>query len=126
MLSMAQKYSATTNGTQVGTLELAEGVFMSVNTDGNNGKFYANGEEWRIYQSNNPTVTIKVTSGELVSVKFQYTQSNGGTLVYDGSNVASAQEVKLSGSSASFTTASTTAGATNGQVRIKNVEIVYK
>lgn len=125
MIDMARKYSATTNGTQVGTLELATGVVMSVNTDGNNGKFYSNGEEWRLYQTNNPTVTITLTSGELVSVKFNYGTSNGGTLVYNSSNVASDQVVSLSGSSASFTMTSTT-GATNGQVKVKSVEIVYK
>ncbi|MBR5703098.1 MAG: hypothetical protein IKX45_02480 [Bacteroidales bacterium] len=125
MIDMARKYSATTNGTQVGTLELATGVVMSVNTDGNNGKFYSNGEEWRLYQTNNPTVTITLSSGELVSVKFNYGVSNGGTLVYNSSNVASDQVVSLSGSSASFTMTSTT-GATNGQVKVKSVEIVYK
>ena len=127
MSDMATKYSVTTNGTQVGTLELAAGVVMSVNTDGNNGKFYSNGAEWRLYQTNNPIVQISVPeSNQLVSVKFTYGQSNGGSLVdASGSTVASGSEVSLSGSTAKFSVTSTT-GATNGQVKMTAVTIIYK
>ena len=127
MSDMAKKYSATTNGTQVGSLELATGVVMSVNTDGNNGKFYSNGAEWRLYQTNSPIVQITVPeTNQLVSVKFTYTQSNGGTLVdASGANVASDSVVSVSGSTAKFSVASTT-GATNGQVKMTAVTVVYK
>lgn len=127
MSDMATKYSATTNGTQVGSLELATGVVMSVNTDGNNGKFYSNGAEWRLYQTNSPVVQISIPeSNQLVSVKFTYGQSNGGSLVdAAGSTVASDSVVNVSGSTAKFSVTSTT-GATNGQVKMTAVTVVYK
>ncbi len=125
-LTLKDKYGSTANGTQVGTIEIATGVVMSVNTDGNNGKFYDSGAEWRLYQTNNPTLTVAVgASNQLISVKFTYNQSNGGTLVFNGNNVASGEEVEVSGLSAAFTVASTT-GATNAQVKIKAVSVTYK
>lgn len=125
-LTLKDKYGSTANGTQVGTIEIATGVVMSVNTDGNNGKFYDSGAEWRLYQTNNPTLTVTVgASNQLISVKFTYNQSNGGTLVFNGNNVASGEEVEVSGLSAAFTVTSTT-GATNAQVKIKAVSVTYK
>lgn len=124
MLDMAKKYNATTNGTQVVSLELAEGIVMSVNKKGNNGKFYENGAEWRLYQGDSAQVTITATDHELVSVKFNYNQSNGGILKSDSGTVDSGKEVSVSGSSVTFSVASST-GKTNGQVKMKSVEITY-
>ena len=129
MLEWATNNNATTNQTQVTSIELTSGITMSVNGDGNNGKFYSNGAEWRLYQTNKAVVTISATGGkELVSVKFTYTVTNGGVLLDAlGAQVASGQvSACASGAtSAAYTVASTT-GATNGQVRISAVEVVYK
>ena len=41
------------NGTQEATLYSDAVLSISVNDDGNNGKVYGTGTEWRLYQSNN-------------------------------------------------------------------------
>ena len=117
--------SNTTNGTQVPTLYIDSVVTLSVNADGNNGKIYGSGTEWRLYQTNNPAVQLTVGSGyKLVRVKFTYTIANTGVLTFGGDEVASGAVVALTGSSATFNVGNN-GGATNGQVKITGIEVVY-
>ena len=117
--------SSTTNGTQVPTLNIDTVITMSVNPDGNNGKIYGSGTEWRLYQTNNPTITLAAASGyKLVQVKFTYTISNTAVLKFSGENVESGAVVTLTGSSVTFTVGNT-GSATNGQVKITGIEVVY-
>ncbi len=115
------------NGDQVVSLDLGQGVVMSVNKDGNNGKFYEGGAEWRLYQANKAVVTIAVPADKnLVSVKFTYGEKNGGVLQdAKGNNVTSGQKVSVTGISAAFSVKNT-GTATNGQVKITAVEVVYQ
>ena len=91
----------------------------------NTGKYYENGNNWRIYQNENPQVTVSVAEGyELVSVKVTYSVSNTGVLTLDGVNIESDQVVEASGSSIVFSVGNT-GTKTNGQARITNIEVVY-
>lgn len=117
--------SGTANGTQVPTLKLNDLLTLTVNPDGNNGKVYGSGTEWRLYQSNNPQIVLSIASGyKLVQVIVTYTNSNGGILSFGESTYASGDSIALSGSSATFGVKNT-GSATNGQVRITGITVVY-
>ena len=109
------------------TLYLSESVRMSTSGDPNCGAFFGTTtHDWRLYQQNNGDVTISVADGcELESVTLTYNTSNGGTL-FDGSSNQIKSKAKniVSGSSVTYTVGNT-GDATNGQVRITAVEIVY-
>lgn len=120
-----------TNGTAYSTISIdsvitakAEGTKVG-NYDLNTGKYYTDGQNWRIYQSENATLTISAASGySLVSVKVTYSVKNNGTLVYNSNNIASGTVVAASGSSIQFSLGNT-GSATNGQVRVTGIEVVY-
>lgn len=117
--------SGTVNGTQVPTLKLSDLLTLTVNPDGNNGKVYGSGTEWRLYQSNNPQVVLSIAAGyKLVQVIVTYTNSNNGILSFGESTYASGDSIALSGSSATFGVKNT-GSATNGQVRITGITVVY-
>ena len=91
----------------------------------NTGKYYINGENWRIYQNENPSVTITAAEGKtIVSVKITYAVKNTGTLTLDGTNIASGTVVEVNASSVTFSVGNT-GSATNGQAQITAIEVVY-
>lgn len=117
--------ASTPNQTQYKSLLVDSVITLSVNTDGNNGKMYGSGTEWRLYQSNNPSLVLSAAAGyKLVSVSFIYTIDKTGVLMQGDNQVASEQVVTLTGSSATFTVGNT-GTVTNGQVRIKGITVVY-
>ena len=111
--------SASATGTPVGSYGL------------NTGKYYNTGKGWRIYQNENPALTITATEGKtIVSVKITYTVSNEGVLTLNGNNVASDEVVNVNANSITFSVTSTGTKddgtpITNGQVRISAIEVVY-
>ena len=124
--SLASKYGWS-NGTKYSTYALDDVISVSASTSGNNGKYYTSDTTYRLYQADKGTVTFSAAEGyEIVSIKVTYKLSNGGTLVYNGTNVASNTLVEVGAESIQFSLASTTAGTTNGQVKITNVEVVYR
>ncbi len=89
----------------------------------NTGKYYENGENWRIYQSENATVTIKAAEGKTIaSVKITYASQNDGTLTQNGANVASDAVVTVNANSVTFGVGNTS-DKTNGQARISAIEV---
>jgi predicted small secreted protein len=108
-------YSADVTITAAGT---AVGDY-SLNT----GKYYENGENWRIYQTEKATVTIKAAEGKTIaSVKITYASQNDGTLTQNGANVASDAVVTVNANSVSFGVGNTS-DKTNGQARITAIEV---
>ena len=92
---------------------------------GNTGKYYTNGENWRLYQNESATLTISaVASYEIQTVKVTYTVDNTGVLTLDGSNVTSGTAYEVNAASVTFGVGNT-GSATNGQVRITAIEVVY-
>ena len=92
----------------------------------NTGKYYTSDSTWRIYQSESATLTIVAAEGYVIkSVKITYSSKNGGTLTFNGANVATGTAVTANASSVVLGTASTS-GATNGQVKITAIEVVYE
>lgn len=115
-----------TNGTKYTSVQ-KDDVTISVSGGGNSGKYYTSGTNWRLYQSESPTLTISVGNYELVSVKIEYESANTGVLTTDGSNLSSGQQVAFGAGihRASFSVGNT-GTSTNGQVRITKMTVVIK
>lgn len=89
------------NSTKYETVALDANVTATGSQNGDNSKYYSNGNDWRFYASTNPkgVVTISTTSGTLNSVTLTYS----GTFTYGGNSVTSGTAVNVSGTSAEFT-----------------------
>lgn len=113
------------NGTQEALLYSDEAISISVNDDGNNGKVYGTGTEWRLYQSNNAVVTVAATNATIKTVAFEFTVKNTAVLNFGGAAMTSNTAVNVNATSAQFVVANSGA-ATNGQVIIKSFTVVYE
>ena len=113
------------NGTQYPTIDMGNGITVTATEKGNTGKYYESGENWRLYQTDGDvTLVINSKSGNILSVRITYLNENTGTLVYDGTNIASDVVVYANSGLITFTLGNT-GSATNGQVRITAIEVVY-
>ena len=120
---------ATANGwtNESKYLEITVDANITITATGgtNTGKYYTSGTNWRLYQTENPTLTISATASyEIQTVKVTYTYSNAGVLTLDGSNVTSETECTINAESVTFGVGNT-GTATNGQVRVTAIEVVY-
>ena len=113
------------NGTQEATLYSDANLSISVNPDGNNGKVYGTGTEWRLYQTNSAVVTVQATNATIKTVAFEFTVKNTGILKFGDNVMESGTAVNVNAASAQFVVANSGA-ATNGQVIIKGFTVVYE
>ena len=121
------------NGTGYSDLYLDDYVTASVagtavgNYALNTGKYYTDGNTWRIYQSEGATLTIWVEKGVTIhSVKITYAVKNTGILLLDGEQIESDVVVEgIENSFVTFNVGATDSSKTNGQVQIKAIEVVY-
>lgn len=120
---------ASSNGwndsTKYTNMVLDENVSINVTGGANTGKYYANGHNWRIYQTESPKITVSANEATITSVKVTYSVSNNGVLKFGGSNVNSGTVIPCNDSSIEFNVGNTASG-TNGQVRITAIEVTYK
>ena len=92
----------------------------------NTGKYDTSGEQWRTYQTESPSITVTAKEGATIkSVKITYATKNTGTLTLNGTAVASGTSVTVNVSTITFSVGNT-GTATNGQVNITSIEIVYE
>ena len=91
------------NGTKELTLFNEDGLSISVNDKGNNGKIYDTGKEWRIYRSSDAVVTVALTSGVIKSVAFTFKYANAGTLLHGTDVMTSGTAVTVNAASTTFT-----------------------
>ena len=116
----------TTNGKQVSSMTMDDVITLSASTNGNNGKVYNNGTEWRLYQTNNGTMTVSSKAGYVIeSITVTFTVSNKGALLYNSTAVTSGKAVAVSGSSVKFTLGNT-GTAKNGLIKITAISVTYK
>ena len=130
----AAEYAAAngwTNGTLYESAVLADGA--TIVTSGpavgsynlNTGKYYTGDSTWRIYQTENATLTITAAEGKTIaSVKVTYLTKNTGILSLDGTQIESDTVVTVNGASITFGVENS-GTATNGQVKITAIEIIY-
>ena len=109
---------------QYTTIKIDENITVTSTDAGNTGKYYTNGENWRLYQSNSSQVTITANGKTIISVKITYTVSNNGVLTFNNSNIASDTVFDVNAESITFGVGNT-GTATNGQVRITAIEVIY-
>ena len=107
------------------SLQIDANVKATVAGKDNSGKYYNSGTDWRLYQSENATITISTTVGELKSVKFTFTNSSDGTLLYGSTKLTSGNAVEVSGTSATFSVSDTNEDENKGQIRFTAIEVVY-
>ncbi len=113
------------NGTKYPTISLDDYVEATASGSTNTGKYYTSGNEWRIYQTETPTITLTAKNGAtLLSIKITYNISNSGVLVFNSNNITSATTIDVSGTSVQFGVGNT-GTANNGQVKITAIEVVY-
>lgn len=116
----------TTNGKQVSSMTMDDVITLSASTTGNNGKVYNNGTEWKLYQTNNGTMTVSSKAGYVIeSITVTFTVSNKGALLYNSTAVTSGKAVAVSGNSVKFTLGNT-GTAKNGLIKITAISVTYK
>ena len=92
----------------------------------NTGKYYTNGNNWRIYQNESPAITFTAANGKtIISVKITYTPEKTGILTHNGSNVTTGTVVAVNAGSVTFGVGNT-GSETKGQVRITAIEVIYQ
>ena len=119
--------SAGSSVTVYTTLQLNPSVRMSTTGEANCGSFWGTStQDWRLYQNKNGNVIVSVADGcELKSVKLTFGVSNTGVLLdASGNKVTSGTANTVSGTSVEYTVGNS-GEATNGQVKITAVEVVY-
>ena len=105
------------------SLSIDTSTTIAIVATGNSGKYYTNGNEWRVYQNENPTITISSTK-TIVSVTIYYTVKNTGVLINGENNITSGTELQVNGTSVSFNVGNT-GTAKNGQVKITKIVVNY-
>lgn len=114
------------DATKYSTIALDDVIKVQVNGGGNTGKYYTSGNDWRIYQTESPSLTISSVDGYTINtVKITYSVDKGGTLIYNDSAISSNTIVNVNASSITFGVGNT-GSATNGQVRVTAIEVVYQ
>ena len=93
----------------------------------NTGKYYASGNSWRFYQSENPELTITALNGKnIVSVKITYESRNTGMLTLNGVNIESDTTVIMVNANSVTFSVGNTSTVTNGQIRVTAIEVVLE
>ena len=114
-----------TDATQYKEINIDANLTATANGGSNTGKYYVNGNNWRLYQNESATLTVSAAEGyEIQTVKVTYSVSNTGVLTLDGSNVTSGTACEVNAASVTFGVGNT-GTATNGQVRVTAIEVTY-
>ena len=114
-----------TNATQYNTINISSHITATAKGNANTGKYYENGADWRLYQTESPTLTFNAQDGgNILSITITYTIDKTGILTFNGSNIASGTPCEINATSAIFGVGNT-GGATNGQVRITDISVTY-
>lgn len=117
----------TTNGTVVSSMTMDDVITLSASSDGNTGKVYSNGADWRFYQNGSGKLTISAKEGyELKSATITFTNDKSGTFIYSDNVIESAKSVSLSGNSAVFSVGCLSSNTkNNGVIKISEISVTY-
>lgn len=114
------------DATKYTSLVMDNYITITVSGGSNTGKYYTNGNNWRMYQNESPEITVNADGGRtLTSIKFTYSVNNGGCMTYNGGNISSGTVVDVSGLSSATFGVGNTGTKTNGQARITEIQVVY-
>ena len=113
------------DATKYATIKIDNYITATLTGGSNTGKYYQNGENWRIYQNESPKLTISSNEEfKIISVIVTYSVSNTGILTLNNNNIISESTVTVNENSIDFGVGNT-GTATNGQVRITKIEVTY-
>ena len=113
------------NGTKYTTVTLDGYITATATGSGNTGKYYESGETWRLYKSENATITISASNGCTINtVTITYDSEKNGVLLNAGTQVASGDEITVNAESLTLGTG-VSSGAESGQVRITQISVTY-
>jgi uncharacterized protein YjdB len=116
------------NGTKYASVSMDEAVTVTASNVGTySSSYYTNGNDWRFYQTENPTITVSVPNGYVLdSVTFTYNSEKTGIILdADKNTVTSGTAVALSGTNAAFTIGNSDSSVTKGQARITAISVTY-
>ena len=114
------------NDKKYSTINLDEVITATASGTTNTGKYYTSGNEWRIYQTESPNLTISAQSGYVIrSVKITYNVKNTGVLLNNGKQIKSNDICAVNAGTVTYTVGNT-GSATNGQVKVTAIEVVYQ
>ena len=121
------------NSKPYNSLTMDEVVTVTANpttgTYNNTGKYYTNGNNWRMYQNEAPAIVVTAADGyQLTSVKFAYASEKTGVMVdAAGAHVATDEVYALDNvATATFSVSNTKSDVTNGQARITAITVTYE
>ena len=124
-----QAYATNNNwndANQYTTVELDNVITANVSGGGNTGKYYTNGYDWRLYQSDEAKLTIAAAENFLITAAIiTFTNKNNGTLIYNSSVLESGKEIPVSRVNSLELSVGNSGTATNGQIRITGISVTY-
>lgn len=110
-------------------LDQNEEIYIKVTGGANTGKWYNNGKTWRLYQSENASLTIAFRDGivgkTITSVKITYESENDGKFIVDNTILESTTKLPMDSTSVTLVVGSS-AVTNKGQIRITAIEVTYK
>ena len=115
------------DGTKYENVIIDQNITATATSKGSNtGKYYVNGNNWRLYQSEeDATLTINAAEGVTINnVIVTYSNSNSGVLTFNSNNIQSGTTVEVNAPSVTFGVGNT-GTATNGQVRVTQISVNY-
>lgn len=114
------------NEQKVTEIQLDDVITANVVGSANTGKYYTNGSNWRLYQTENATLTISAKDGYVInSVKVTYSVSNSGILKKGDTQIITGTTDTVNATSVTYSVGNS-GSATNGQVRVTAIEVVYQ
>ena len=115
------------SGTQYLTLPTGKEELSITATGGTNtGKYYDNGFEWRFYQNENPSLNISVSGSHVIkSVIITYNSNNSGIATYNEVQYKTGEEIKVASQSLVAIGVANTGTATNGQMKVTKIKVIY-
>ena len=116
-----------TTGKQWSPIDLDD-VITIKSLGGSTDGFFNSSKQWMLYQSYKGGIEISASSGHtIVSVKITFGYGNSGILL-DSSNktVSSGTIINVDAQSVKFTVSCSNSSKTNGQIKVTELEVVYK
>ena len=114
-----------TNATQYATVDIDGKITVTAAGGGNTGKYYTSGADWRLYESEDATLTISANECSINKIKITYTNSNNGILTDGVTQITSNTEVIVNAESITFGTTHSSGSESKGQVRITAISVTF-
>ena len=112
------------NSVQYTSFAMDDIITVSVTGGGNTGKYYTNGNNWRLYANEGATLNVAAAGATLKSITVTFTVKDNGVLLFDGESVASGTSVSVTGSSATYGVSQSTGD--KGKVFVSAISVTYE